>query len=279
MEPVSSAGPVERGALVEARGLVKRYGEGETRQRVLGGVDLLVPEGRFVTVMGPSGSGKSTLLHLLGGLDTPTEGDVVVQGQRLDELSDKERTLLRRDQIGIVYQFFNLIPVLTVAENVALPAVISGTPRAGYEDRLGEVLEVVGLTADREKLPGQLSGGQQQRAAIARALLPEPALLLADEPTGNLDLRNGFEVLRLLTEAQRSLGQTVVMVTHDPLIAAHADEVHLLRDQRLSAAMVIADHVGAEARADPSHGARGQAVLEWLQGLGAAGPARSTVTR
>ncbi|MBI2169940.1 MAG: ABC transporter ATP-binding protein [Actinobacteria bacterium] len=246
-------------------------------QRVLDGVDLAVSPGRFVAIMGPSGSGKSTLLHLLGGLDTPTAGDVHVDGVPLSDLSDRERTLLRRDRIGIVYQFFNLVPVLTAAENIALPAVISGIAPKTYGPRVDEVIDLVGLDGERDKLPNQLSGGQQQRAAIGRALLSEPSIILADEPTGNLDLRTGFGVLALLVAAQQDLGQTVVMVTHDPLIAAHADEVHLLRDGAFAADLTVSEQVSSEAAADPTHESRGRAVLEWLQELGAAGPARSAV--
>jgi len=219
--------------IVAARDVVKQYEQGGERQRVLDGLSMEVAAGRFVAVMGPSGSGKSTLLHLLGGLDTPDTGDVEVDGVSLGSLKDDARTELRRQRIGIVYQFFNLVPVLTAAENVALPAVIAGEREGAYRERLDRVLELVGLADHRDKQPSQLSGGQQQRAAIARALFIEPAVLLADEPTGNLDLASGAEVLELFLEAQETFGQTVVMVTHDPVAASYADAVLFLADGRV----------------------------------------------
>jgi putative ABC transport system ATP-binding protein len=267
-----------RGAdtVLAARGLVKSYTQGGVGQRVLDGVDLDVPRGRFLSVMGPSGSGKSTLLHLLGGLDRPDEGEVLLDGEPLSALGDDARTKLRRQRIGIVYQFFNLVPVLTAAENIALPAVIAGRPERAYRAKLAEILELVGLADHRDQQPAQLSGGQQQRAAIGRALFIEPAILLADEPTGNLDLRTGAEVLDLFVAAQRSLGQTIVMVTHDPRSAAYGDEVLLLRSGAVASRLDIGARCRGAARVDRSDDARARAVLRWLQQLDATAAPTST---
>ena len=245
--------------VLAARGLVKAYREGDAVNRVLDGVSLEVPAGSFLSIMGPSGSGKSTLLHLLGGLDQPDEGSVELRGEPLSALPDDERTRLRGDEIGIVYQFFNLIPVLTAEENVALPAVIAGRPERDYAAQRDEVLELVGLTDHRQKLPSQLSGGMQQRVAIARALFIEPAVLLADEPTGNLDHATGAQLLTLFAEAQRTRGQTVVMVTHDPRSAAYGDAVVMLRDGRLEDRLELNTTI-------PGHPDRARSVLRWLEG-------------
>ena len=261
----------EARVIVAARDVVKEYEQGGERQRVLDGLSFEVEAGRFVAVMGPSGSGKSTLLHLLGGLDTPDAGDVEVDGAPLGAMKDDERTELRRQRIGIVYQFFNLVPVLTAAENVALPAVIAGEREPSYRDRLEQVLKLVGLTEHADKQPSQLSGGQQQRAAIARALFIEPAVLLADEPTGNLDLASGAEVLGLFLEAQQAFGQTIVMVTHDPRSAGYADQVLLLRDGQLRGDLDVAARCRGAARTDRSHEGRTKAVLRWLEDLDATG--------
>ena len=250
---------------VAARGLVKEYRRGEVVERVLAGVDLDVRRGSFVSVMGPSGSGKSTLLHLLGGLDRPDAGEVLLDGAPLSSLSDEARTLLRRGRIGIVYQFFNLVPVLSVDENIALPAVIAGRRERAYRGKLDEIVELVGLADHRTKRPDELSGGQQQRAAIGRALFVEPAVLLADEPTGNLDFRSGADILALFVEAQRSLGQTIVMVTHDPRSAAHGEEVLLLRGGSMAGPLVLSTRCRDAARIDRSHEARSRAVLRWLE--------------
>ena len=260
--------------ILAARDVVKDYEQGGERQRVLDGVSLEVDAGRFVAVMGPSGSGKSTLLHLLGGLDTPDAGDVEIDGVSLGSMKDEGRTELRRRRIGIVYQFFNLVPVLTAAENIALPAVIAGESEAAYRDRLDEMLELVGLSAHRDKQPSQLSGGQQQRAAIARALFIGPAVLLADEPTGNLDLASGAEVLDLFLQAQQTLGQTVVMVTHDPRSAGYADDVLLLRDGQVRGALDVTTRCRGAARIDRTHEGRTRAVLRWLEDLDATGASR-----
>ena len=210
--------------------------------------------------MGPSGSGKSTLLHLLGGLDSPTSGDVVLEGKPLSGLSDKEVTLARRGTVGFVFQFFNLVPVLTVAENIALPLVIAGRSPDSYRERLAEVLEQVGLTDVADKLPSQVSGGQHQRTAIARAIFPSPAVVLADEPTGNLDTRTGHQILQLLKDLQTTHGQTIVIVTHDPRAAAFGEEVIYLEDGRVRSNLALKARGGEQ---------RASSVLAWLQKLGA----------
>src|SRR4051794_28303447 len=227
--------------VIEARQLVKEYETGRTRQRALVGVSLAVPQGCFISIMGPSGSGKSTLLHLLGGLDEPTSGDVIFEGTPISKLPEKERTLLRRRRIGLVFQAFNLVPVLSAADNVALPAVIAGEKPPQYQERLARSLAMVGLTENAGQLPSQLSGGQQQRVALARALFMEPAVLLADEPTGNLDTRTGAEVLALFRDVQAAQGTSIVMVTHDPRAAATGDEVVMLRDGAVAGSLSLAN--------------------------------------
>jgi putative ABC transport system ATP-binding protein len=210
--------------------VVKTYAQGGALIRALAGVSLTVGRGEFVAVTGPSGSGKSTLLHMMGGLDRPDGGEVWVDGQRLADLDDDGVTLLRRRKVGFIFQFFNLLPTLTAEENVALPLLLDGVPRRDATARAGWVLERVGLPARRRHRPHQLSGGEMQRVAIARALAVEPVVLLADEPTGNLDSTTGAQVLGLLAEAARELGQTVVMVTHDPRAATRSSRVVELRD-------------------------------------------------
>ena len=214
-------------ALIVGAALHKRYDSDGVAVDALRGADISLSRGELVALMGPSGCGKSTLLHLLGGLDTPTRGTVSLDGIDLSSLDDRGRTLLRRQRIGIVFQFFNLVPVLTAAENVALPGVIDGTPSP---ERVRELLETVGLADRADHLPSRLSGGEQQRVAIARALLHEPDVLLADEPTGNLDRRSGAEVMNLIQRTNAEHGQTTLVVTHDPHIAATANRVVLLRD-------------------------------------------------
>jgi putative ABC transport system ATP-binding protein len=200
---------------------------------------------------------------------------VHLAGVRLSSLTDDQRTDLRRTSIGIVYQFFNLVPVLTVEENIALPAVIAGQKPSAYEARLREVVDLVGLGDHRTKQPSTLSGGQQQRAAIARALFIEPDVLLADEPTGNLDLRTGAEILQLFTQVQEALGQTIVMVTHDPRSAAHGDDVLLLRDGRVADRLSVATKARGAARTDRSHPSRSRSVFRWLEDLDATGSVAS----
>jgi len=222
-------------AAVEVRGLRKVFGQDQTRVEALRGVDLSVAPGEFVAVMGRSGSGKSTLLHLVGGLDRPSEGTVLVGGQDLAALDDDRLTLLRRRRIGFVFQFFNLLPILSAAENVALPLVIDGIPEAEAAERARAALAAVGLEARAEHRPGALSGGEQQRVAIARALVTEPLLVLADEPTGNLDSATGDQVMALLRRLADQRGQTVLMVTHDARQAAVADRLVRLEDGQVAA--------------------------------------------
>ncbi len=217
-------------ALIEAKNLTKIYGKGETAVTALNGVNLAVSTGEFVAVMGPSGCGKSTLLHLLGGLDRPTQGEVLVEGQAISGLNDDALTRLRRRKMGFVFQFFNLIPVLNAIENVALPLVLDGQPAREVRPKAVAWLQKVGLSDRLENRPDQLSGGQQQRVAVARALVAEPALILADEPTGNLDTRASDEIAALLRQVANEWGRAVVMVTHDPRIAAYADRIIFLKD-------------------------------------------------
>ncbi|MCK9253263.1 MAG: ABC transporter ATP-binding protein [Clostridiaceae bacterium] len=219
-------------SIIEIRSLGKCYGQGETAVHALRDASLDVQEGEFVAVIGPSGSGKSTLLHLVGGVDRPSSGTVTVRGLNLAGLNEKKLSLYRRRQVGFVFQFYNLVPVLTVAENVTLPLMLDNLK----PDKiwLDELLERLGLSDRRDSLPNQLSGGQQQRTAIARALLHRPAIVLADEPTGNLDSRNSREIMSLLRDAVRRLGQTLVVITHDPAIASQADRVILIEDGRLT---------------------------------------------
>jgi putative ABC transport system ATP-binding protein len=219
---------------ITARKLVRTFGTGQGAVRALDGVDLEVATGEMVAMMGPSGSGKSTLLHILGALDTPTSGEVAVAGQRFDGLDDAALTKLRRDRIGFVFQFFNLLPSLSALENVLLPALIARRHDKRFVQRARMLLDRVGIADRAEHLPSELSGGQQQRVSIARSLLLDPELLLADEPTGNLDTRSGREVLNLLRELNQSEGRTIVMVTHDPAAAATADRVVFLRDGRVA---------------------------------------------
>ena len=219
--------------ILEAHDLVKRYPLGEAEVEALSGVSLAVERGEFVAIMGSSGSGKSTMLHLLGGLDLPTSGEVVIDGVRISTLDDERRTLTRRDKTGFVFQFFNLIPLLSVAENVALPFLIAGDAAGRHRSRIDELLAMVGLAEKAQHRPDQLSAGEQQRVALARALAMSPAILLADEPTGNLDFTTGTEILDLLWDSADRLGQTIVLVTHDAHAAAYADRVLVVRDGRI----------------------------------------------
>ena len=216
--------------LLEGSRLRKVYrGDGITTE-ALRGVDLVVERGEFVSIMGPSGCGKSSLLNLLGALDTPSEGEVKFEDSPLSGLSDRQLTVIRRQRIGFVFQFFNLIPVLTVEENVAFPAVMDG--RRDHSKHVGEVLGFLGLTEHRAKLPSQLSGGEQQRTAIARALINEPDVLLVDEPTGNLDSSSADDVMAHLRKLHDG-GQTIVLVTHDPTVASRAARVLFMRDGQI----------------------------------------------
>jgi putative ABC transport system ATP-binding protein len=220
-------------ALVETSELTKVYGKGDTAVTALDHVNLRIERGEFVAVMGPSGCGKSTLLHLLGGLDRPTAGQVKIDGQSLSDLNDAALAELRRRRIGFVFQFFNLIPVLDAVENAALPLMLDGMPLPEARQRAAEWLERIDLGDRKSHRPDQLSGGQQQRVAIPRALVAEPALILADEPTGNLDTRAADEIAALLKHVATQWGRSVVMVTHDPRIAAYADRIVFLKDGKV----------------------------------------------
>jgi putative ABC transport system ATP-binding protein len=217
-------------AVLEALSVHKQYRMGEQSVDALKSVDFMVREGEFVAIMGPSGSGKSTLLHLLGGLDKPSDGEVILAGKKLSVLSDRQITLVRRHAIGFVFQFFNLLPTLTAEENILLPLVIDGKKQRDYRERLDTLLKMVGLADRRKHKPDQLSGGEQQRVAIARALITQPAILLADEPTGNLDSRTGTAIMELLLRSCKEMNQSTIVVTHDPRAASYADRIVLLRD-------------------------------------------------
>jgi putative ABC transport system ATP-binding protein len=238
-------------AAARAVAATKVYGSGETAVIALDEVAVDLPTGRFTAIMGPSGSGKSTLVHCLAGLDSLTDGQVFVGDVELGTLSDKQLTLLRRTRIGFVFQAFNLVPTLTAGENITLPVTLAGrTPDPGWFD---EVIATVGLGDRLGHRPSELSGGQQQRVAMARALVSRPAIVFADEPTGNLDSRGGAELLGFLRRAVDQMAQTIVMVTHDPVAAAHADAVVFLADGR------IVDHL-----ADPT----AERVLDTIKALG-----------
>jgi len=217
--------------VVIASGVSRRFGEGEAAVDALVDVSTGFERGRFTAIMGPSGSGKSTLMHILAGLDTPTSGTVTLDGQEITGLDDGELTELRRDKLGFVFQFFNLLPVLTAEENLVLPLSIAGRqPDRAWLDQL---VRTVGLEDRRMHRPAELSGGQQQRVAVARALVSKPAVVFADEPTGNLDSKSSQDVLLLLRQAVDDFGQTVVMVSHDPVAAAHADRLITLQDGKI----------------------------------------------
>ena len=208
--------------------LSKIYGSGDTSVNALDDVSFSVEAGEFVSIVGPSGSGKSTLLHILGGVDKPTKGRVMIGGTDIHALGESKLAVFRRRQIGLIYQFYNLLPVLNVDENIVLPHLLDG--RKFDQERLDLVVERMGLTDRRNHLPSQLSGGQQQRVSIGRALYNHPAIILADEPTGNLDRRNGVEIVRLLKESNRSQKQTLLIITHDESIALQADRMLSLED-------------------------------------------------
>jgi putative ABC transport system ATP-binding protein len=234
--PTPAAPPVAAAeastTILEARGLTKAYPLGETTVDALRGVSLSVAAGEFVALMGPSGSGKSTLLQLLGGLDRPSSGEVILDGETISHLDDDRATKLRRDRTGFVFQSFNLIPLLDVTENVALPFTIAGLDpsRGELAERIRDVIELVDLAGKEHHKPDQLSAGEQQRVAVARALVTRPALLFADEPTGNLDYTTGSEILDALWRSCHERGQTIVLVTHDSKAAAYADRVLVVRD-------------------------------------------------
>ncbi len=213
-----------------SQALTKQYLLGEHTVNALRGVDMTVTKGEFVAIMGPSGSGKSTLLHLLGGLDQPSDGEIILAEHPLKELDDKQITLVRRHNVGFIFQFFNLLPTLTAEENILLPIIIDGKKASDFQTRADQMLDLVGLSDRRLHKPDQLSGGEQQRVAIARALLTEPAIVLADEPTGNLDSQSGTNIMMLLRRSCDTLSQTIIVVTHDARAAAFADRVVFLLD-------------------------------------------------
>lgn len=218
-------------AIVRAKGLKKYYGKGEALVKALDGVDLEIERGKFTAIIGTSGSGKSTLLHMLGGLDVPSEGSVFIGDQELSRLGSEQATIFRRKQIGFVFQNYNLIPVLTVWENIVFPITLDG--RRPDREYIMDIAQFLGLESKLDALPNHLSGGQQQRVAIARALASKPSIILADEPTGNLDSRTSDDVVGLLKVTNGQFGQTIVMITHDPAIAASADRVIRIEDGRI----------------------------------------------
>jgi putative ABC transport system ATP-binding protein len=211
--------------------LTREYGFGDNKVVALNHVSFSVEEGEFVTILGPSGSGKSTLLHLLGGVDKPTFGKVYIGGQSIYEMKERELTAFRRREIGQIYQFYNLIPVLNVEENICLPMLLDH--RQAERKDLDELLELLGLTERVNHLPSELSGGQQQRVAIGRALISKPKLILADEPTGNLDQKNSREIIKLFRELNEKYGQTILLITHDEKIAEHAERILVIEDGQI----------------------------------------------
>lgn len=225
--------------VLETKDLYKQYNMGQHAVDALADVCLEIRQGEFVAVMGPSGSGKSTLLHLLGGLDQPTKGMIILAGQEVSGLTDRQATLIRRRNVGFVFQFFNLLPTLSAEENILLPLIIDGKTPSDYSERLDGLLNRIGLLERRHHRPDQLSGGEQQRVALARALVTQPTILLADEPTGNLDTKTGTEMMQLLRESAKDLGQTIVMVTHDSKAAAYADRVIFLRDGKIKEEVIL----------------------------------------
>ncbi len=217
--------------ILKIENLSKVYGSGENAVRAVDGVSFGVEKGEFLAIIGPSGSGKSTLLHILGGVDRPTFGKVLMNGQDIYAQDEEALAVFRRRQVGLIYQFYNLIPVLNVVENMTLPVLMDG--RRVNEERLNELLQTLGLTERRKNLPNQLSGGQQQRVSIGRALMNAPAVVLADEPTGNLDSRNSQEIVELLKQSNRKYGQTLIIITHDENIALQADRVIAIEDGKI----------------------------------------------
>ena len=215
---------------VEGKHIIKDFRLGDTTTKVLKDISLQVMQGEFVSIMGPSGSGKSTLLYILGGLDTPTSGHVLLNGTDISRFGDEKMSRIRRQKIGFVFQFYNLIPNLNVEENIMLPLLLDGKKMGGYKKQLDRILEIVGLSNRRKHKPRELSGGQQQRVAIARALIGNPEILFADEPTGNLDSKTGAEIMNLLREINQNSGQTIIMVTHSPDAAKSSSRVITVQD-------------------------------------------------
>lgn len=218
--------------ILEVRNLTKIYGTGENEVRALNDVSFDVEKGEFVAIIGPSGSGKSTLLHTLGGVDRPTSGTVIMNGQNVYAQNEEQLAIFRRRQVGLIYQFYNLIPVLNVVENMTLPVLMDG--RKVDKMRLNELMQTLGLVGRESNLPNQLSGGQQQRVSIGRALMNAPAVVLADEPTGNLDSKNSREIVELLKLSNQKYGQTLILITHDENIALQADRILTIEDGRIT---------------------------------------------
>ena len=223
--------------ILKVENLCKVYGKGENEVHALDGVSFTVNQGEFLAIIGPSGSGKSTLLHILGGVDTPTSGKVFMNGKDVYSQNEEELAVFRRRQVGLVYQFYNLIPVLNVTENMTLPVLMDG--REINTERLNELLDILGLKGREEHLPNQLSGGQQQRVSIGRALMNAPAVVLADEPTGNLDSKNSQEIVELLKLSNKKYNQTLIMITHDENIALQADRIIAIGDGKITRDEVI----------------------------------------
>lgn len=219
---------------VEGKHIIKDFQIGTTTTKVLKDISLQVMQGEFVSIMGPSGSGKSTLLYILGGMDTPTSGQVFLNGMDISRFEDEKMSRIRRQKIGFVFQFYNLIPNLNVEENIMLPLLLDGKKMSEYKKQLYQILEIVGLSDRRRHTPRELSGGQQQRVAIARALIGSPEILFADEPTGNLDSKTGIEIMNLLREINQTTGQTIIMVTHSPEAAKSSSRVITVQDGNLS---------------------------------------------
>jgi putative ABC transport system ATP-binding protein len=218
--------------ILRVENLVKTYGKGDTAVHALDGVSFSVPKGQFLAIIGPSGSGKSTLLHILGGVDTPTSGQVYMDGQDVYAQKEEQLAIFRRRQVGLIYQFYNLIPVLDVTENITLPVLMDG--RKVNEQRLNELISTLGLKGREKHLPNQLSGGQQQRVSIGRALMNAPAVVLADEPTGNLDSKNSQEIVDLLKLSNRKYDQTLIVITHDENVALQADRIMTIEDGHIT---------------------------------------------
>ena len=218
-------------SIIEIEELVKEYGEGDSLVRAVDNVSFSIEEGDFVSILGPSGSGKSTMLHMIGGVDVPTTGSIIIGEKKLQEMSPNELTLFRRKNIGLIYQFYNLVPVLTVEENIALPLLLGD----GNVDKveLSDLIERLGLSRRRKHLPSELSGGQQQRVSIGRALITHPKVILADEPTGNLDKKTSIEIMQLLDELNKEKHQTIVLITHDIDTAMYSDRILMMEDGRI----------------------------------------------
>ncbi len=230
--------------LIELKNLKKTYKLGEQEVHALRDVSLKIRKGQFTSIMGPSGSGKSTMLHLIGGLDRPTSGSVLIDGKAIESLSDNALSEFRRRRLGFIFQFFNLLPTLSALENVALPLLLDGHSMAKVSAKAENLMEMMGLKERMHHRPDQLSGGQMQRVALARALVTDPLLILADEPTGNLDSKTGISVLELLRRLVKERGQTVVMVTHDPKAASYADRLIRFRDGAIESDVENVEHIG-----------------------------------